>query len=152
MPGIVASIAYRLRGHLPVGVKLFLNRRLNATFLVGLLGVVRNETREVLVLTHTYRPGFPYGVPSGWLKRGEPLEEALAREIAEETGLTVEFVRVLAIESRERPTRLDVWLEYELVGGNFRPSPEVSEARFYPLDALPPLLREQRDFLSALPA
>ena len=133
-------------------VKLFLNRRVNATFLVGLLAVVRNRDGEVLILRHTYRPGFPHGVPSGWLKRGERVSGALAREIAEETGFSVRFVRVLTAESGERPTRLDVWLEFELAGGEFRPSAEVSAAAFYTLDALPPLLPAQREFLRSLDA
>ena len=144
------ELAYRGVGRLPVPVKLFLSRRLNATFLVGLLAVVRNREGDVLILRHTYRPGFPYGVPSGWLKRGERVSDGLAREIAEETGFAVRFRRVLAVESGERPTRLDVWLEYELVAGEFRPSAEVSAAAFYPLDALPPLLPAQRDFLRFL--
>jgi 8-oxo-dGTP diphosphatase len=143
-------LAYRLGGRLPFGVKLFLNRRLNQAFLVGLLAVVRNDDGHVLVLRHTYRPSVPHGVPSGWLKRGETVGEAMRREVAEETGLEVEFRRVLRVDTGERPTRLDVWLEYELVGGSFRPSAEVSEAAFFPLDRLPPLLPAQREFLRSL--
>lgn len=145
-------LVYRLAGHLPFRAKLFLNRIANSTFLVGMLAVVRNADGEVLIVRHTYRPTVPYGVPSGWLKRGEPLAEAMRREIAEETSLDVEFKRVLAVESCERPTRLDVWLEYGFRGGEFRASAEVSEARFCPLDRLPPLLPAQRAFLAALAA
>jgi ADP-ribose pyrophosphatase YjhB (NUDIX family) len=106
----------------------------------------------VLILRHTYRPNVLHGVPSGWLKRGESLSEALKREISEETGFDVRFRRVLSIQNCERPTRLDVWLEYEFVGGEFRASAEVSEARFCAADSLPPLLPAQRDFLSSLEA
>lgn len=146
----LGSIVYAGFGRLPSGMKLFVNRRLNTSFLVGVLGVVRNERGEVLVLRHTYRPSTPYGVPGGWLKRGEAPGEALAREIFEETGLRVECGRVLRVGSYERPTRLEVWLDCELVGGEFRPSAEVSEARFVGLDSLPPLLPAQRELLSSL--
>ena len=146
------SLAYAGFGHLPLGVKLFINRRVNRTFLVGVLGVVRNHRGEVLILRHTYRPAYPYGVPGGWLKGGESLGDALKREISEETGLDVEVRRVLRVESYERPTRLDVWLECDLTGGEFRPSAKVSAAAFYAPDSLPELLPEQRAFLLSLPA
>jgi ADP-ribose pyrophosphatase YjhB (NUDIX family) len=142
--------AYGLFGRLPFRVKLLLNRRLNTTFLVGLLGVVRNSEREILVLRHTYRPRFPYGVPTGWLKRGEPIGQALEREIAEETGFDVEFGRVLHIETCELPTRLDIWLECRLIGGEFRPSAEVTAAEFFAPDSLPELIPAQREFLLSL--
>lgn len=144
------SRAYAGFGHLPLGVKLFINRRVNTTFLVGLLGVVRNEDGDVLILRHTYRPTHPYGVPSGWLKRGETLSGGLRREIAEETGFEVEVRSVLRVESCERPTRLDVWLECGLTGGEFRPSAEVSDASFFAVESLPRLLPAQREVLSSL--
>ena len=150
MVAFMRRLAYRALGRLPFRVKLLVNRAVNSTFLGGMLGVVHNSAGEVLVLRHTYRPSVPYGFPSGWLKRGESLPNALRREIAEETGFDVEFIRVLSVESCERPTRLDVWLEYAFRGGKFRASAEVSEARFYPVDALPPLLPAQREFLASL--
>ena len=146
------SLAYAGFGRLPFRAKVFVNRRVNSTFLVGLLGVVRNHRGEVLILRHTYRPTHPYGVPGGWLKRGETLGDGLKREIAEETGFDVEVRRVLRVETCERPTRLDVWLECNLTGGEFRPSAEVSAAAFYAPDSLPELLPEQRAFLLSLPA
>lgn len=76
--------------------------------------------------------------------------EALKREIYEETGFRVEFRRVLGVDVSERPARLDIWLEYGLVGGEFRPSTEVSEASFLATDSVPSLLPAQRTFLSAL--
>jgi 8-oxo-dGTP diphosphatase len=147
---LARRLAYRALGHLPFRAKLLVNRAVNSTFLVGMLAVVRNPEGDVLILRHTYRPSIPHGVPSGWLKRDESLPEAMRREIAEETGFDVDFLRVLLVESCERPTRLDVWLEYAFRDGQFRASAEVSEARFYALDALPPLLPAQREFLASL--
>jgi ADP-ribose pyrophosphatase YjhB (NUDIX family) len=55
-------------------------------FLVGVVGVVLNDVGQILLVKHTYREKYPWGLPSGWLKRGEQPMEALKREIKEETG------------------------------------------------------------------
>jgi 8-oxo-dGTP diphosphatase len=148
----VRRLAYRLIGHLPFAVKVALNRRVNTTFLVGLIGIVFDDNRRVLILKHTYRPGMPFGLPSGWLRKGESLAEALRREVAEETGFEVSFERLLEAEAGDRPARIDVWIQLRLMGGKFVPSAEVSEGRFYRFDELPPLLEPQRRFLESLMA
>ena len=143
-----SRLAYSVFGHLPPRLKQFLNRRLNDRFLVGVIGVVENARGEVLVLRHTYRPGFPWGLPSGWLRRRETVETALQREIREETGYHVTFQRILKLESHERPARLDIWLSYALAGGEFRASGEISEARWCTRTSLPPLLEAQHRLLN----
>jgi 8-oxo-dGTP diphosphatase len=148
---LVRKLAYRLFGHLPFWVKLALNRRVNATFLVGLVGVVYDD-EGVLILKHTYRPTVPFGLPSGWLRKGESLADALRREVAEETGFEVSFERLLEAEAGDRPARIDVWIQYRLTGGVFAPSAEVSEGRFYSFDELPPLPQPQRRLLESLKA
>ena len=135
---------------MPHWIKALVNRSANKAFLVGLAGVVRSNQGEVLILRHTYRPGVPHGVPTGWLTRAETPGEALKREIWEETGFDVEFVRVLRVDVGDNPPRLDVRLEYRFVGGVFRASAEVSEAGFFALDSLPLLLRAQRELLAVL--
>jgi ADP-ribose pyrophosphatase YjhB (NUDIX family) len=59
-------------------------------FLVGVVGVVLNDVGQILLVKHTYREKYPWGLPSGWLKRGEQPMEALKREIKEETGYVAE--------------------------------------------------------------
>jgi 8-oxo-dGTP diphosphatase len=135
---------------MPRWFKAVVNRSANTAFLVGLAGVIRNERGEVLILHHTYRPDLPHGVPTGWLARGEVPGDALTREISEETGLDVEFIRVLRVDVGDNPPRLDIWLDFRFLGGEFRPSAEVSDARFFALDSLPPLLPAQREFLATL--
>jgi 8-oxo-dGTP diphosphatase len=141
---------YALAGRLPLSVKLALNQVINARFLVGLIGVVHDDEGRVLILEHTYRPLTPHGLPSGWLKKGESLPDALRREIAEETGFDVTFEEILATEVGEKPRRIDVWLRYRFVAGEFIPSAEVSDARFYELDDLPRLLGSQQRFLASM--
>ncbi|MEK3910270.1 NUDIX domain-containing protein [Paenibacillus sp. FSL H7-0331] len=50
-------------------------------FLVTVLGIITNETGQVLLLRHVYRTE-PWGVPGGWMELEKP-EVALEREISE---------------------------------------------------------------------
>jgi NADH pyrophosphatase NudC (nudix superfamily) len=79
------------------------------TFLVGLTGVVLDDQGRVLVLVHRYWMGNPCGLPSGYAVSRETWERGLAREIAEETGLRVEQVEVVAARSGF-PGRVEVLL------------------------------------------
>ena len=51
--------------------------------------------RVLVVRTHKWRD--LWGVPGGKIDRGEPAEVALAREIWEETGLTISDIRFVAV-------------------------------------------------------
>jgi ADP-ribose pyrophosphatase YjhB (NUDIX family) len=151
IPVVIRRAIYTLAGRLPFSLKLAANQVVNARFLVGLVGVVFDDEGRVLILEHTtYRPLTPHGLPSGWLKKGESLADALRREIAEETGFDVAFEEILATEAGEKPRRIDVWLRYRFVAGEFVPSAEVSGARFYELDDLPRLLGPQQRFLASM--
>jgi 8-oxo-dGTP diphosphatase len=110
----------------------------NAKFNVGLAAVVVNGDGEILVLRHAYRQyAGDWGLPTGWMRRGESFQQAIAREVLEETGLQVEVGELLAVESGYR---LRVELVFRALArgaraGAARPSGEVHEARFMPADA-----------------
>jgi 8-oxo-dGTP pyrophosphatase MutT (NUDIX family) len=68
----------------------------------------RNGRKELLVFDLPEEPGTPTQVPAGRLDPGESLEQALARELFEETGLRVRrIVRRLAgpdeLDADKRP-------------------------------------------------
>jgi len=132
---------------LPVRLKYGINKLVNQRFLIGLVGVVLNDQDQVLVFKHTYRRNVPHGLPSGWLKKHEAIARALPREVKEESGLEVEYIRVLDVHSSNKERKVEVWVLCRHKGGTFRPSDEVTEAGFYALDQLPKILRAQATFL-----
>jgi ADP-ribose pyrophosphatase YjhB (NUDIX family) len=69
--------------------------------------VIRHRTGtgpELLVFDHLGMPEAGTQIPAGGVAEGEPLEEAVLREVAEETGvLTATVVRQLAVEDKPHP-------------------------------------------------
>ena len=119
-------------------------------FLVGVVGIVLNESGEVLLLKHTYRGKYPWGLPGGWLKRGEQPMEALQREIKEETGMEVEVIKPLIVSGDDQWPRVDLIFLCQVINGAFSASEEVSSARFFGQGDLPDLMPEQRQIIQEL--
>jgi len=116
-------------------------------FAVGIVGIIRDGDRYLL-LRHTYRHTYPWGLPTGFLEHGEQPVDALRREIREEVGLHVEVTRLLATYiDMERPDLVNVVYGGNLIGGEFVASPEVSEYGLFSIDELPPMLPEQLQLL-----
>jgi 8-oxo-dGTP diphosphatase len=74
-------------------------------FWIGVHGVIE-ERGKILVLRRAssmiYKPG-AWDLPGGHLNANETFEEGLAREIAEETGLTIEIDRLLCANKAPGP-------------------------------------------------
>ncbi|MGW8478858.1 NUDIX domain-containing protein [Streptomyces sp. NPDC055898] len=59
---------------------------------------------ELLVLDHVGMPEAGTQVPAGGVKAGEGMDEAVLREVAEESGLlTARVVRQIAVEDKPHP-------------------------------------------------
>jgi len=131
--------------HLPKGLQLLLMRFFQDQFLVGVTGIIFNEQHEVLLFKHVYR-SHAWSLPGGYLKAGEHPAEALEREIEEESGLVVSVDESLRTRTDRSVARLDLCYLGILIGGEFKPSHEVSEYGFFAQDTLP-LLRQNQVFL-----
>ena len=60
---------------------------------VGVLGVIVNADGGILMACHATRPSEPWGLPGGWLDRGEIPEAGMLREVAEELDIPVRLDR-----------------------------------------------------------
>ncbi len=70
----------------------------SAKFLVGVAAVCVNPRGRVLVLEHRFHNEHPWGLPGGWLERGETPLACVVREVVEETGLQPEVLGVLWVD------------------------------------------------------
>ncbi len=101
-------------------------RFIQPKYSVGVIGVVLNEEREILLVEHVFHPKLPRGLPGGWIGFNEDPEETIAREIYEELGLTVTVDELLIATRTEyhhldfsflcTPTGEITTLSYELLG------------------------------------
>lgn len=57
--------------------------------------VIRRPSGKLIAMTKPFYAGRVYRFPTGGIERNESVEEALRREVAEETGLTTEVSRFL---------------------------------------------------------
>ena len=82
---------------------------------LGVRGLVRDEEGRVLLVKHTYMPG--WYMPGGGVEWGETVEQALTRELIEEAGVRMTARPVLAsMHSNHRSHRGDHVLIYRVTG------------------------------------
>ena len=101
--------------------------------------LLRNGDSEILLLRHTYSPGWL--LPGGGVERGESIAEAAIREIREEAGIEAEEEPKLhGLFLNERQFRGDYvacLVLRRFREGEFHRSLEIAETRFFPVTALP---------------
>lgn len=122
-------------------------------YTLGVVGVLLDAPREhVLLVEHVFHPAFPWGLPGGWLDRGEDPAQAVAREFHEETGLRVQAVAPVQVERVPAlPGQMDISYLCTLQGAAqpVRLSNELLAYQWAALDALPPLLDAQQRAITA---
>ena len=65
---------------------------------VGVMAAVFNDMGQVLLVEHVFRPQQPWGLPGGWVERGEDPAHSIQRELQEELNLAVEVKKLLFCE------------------------------------------------------
>ncbi|MBI5159206.1 NUDIX hydrolase [Candidatus Micrarchaeota archaeon] len=106
--------------------------------------VVFNGENEVLLVKRGTEPfkGW-WAIPGGFMEFNETAEQAVAREVKEETGLDVKVKRLLGVySSPERDvTRQTVACVFicEPIGGTLKGGDDAVEAKWFSLEKLPPL-------------
>jgi ADP-ribose pyrophosphatase YjhB (NUDIX family) len=78
-----------------LGVRLFAPKNN-----VGAVAVIFNDTGQVLLAEHTFRPDHPWGLPGGWIERGENPVHAVQREIQEELNLKITVKKLLLCDTQ----------------------------------------------------
>ena len=120
--------------------------RTQPRFLVGVVGL--GVTRDGRLLLARHRFGAPeWRFLGGFLTPGERVEDALAREVREETGLEIDVGPILEATQGYRWRRVEIVFAYRPAGGSERLSDEVIELRAFDPGALPQIRADHRGLI-----
>jgi|SRR5690349_12731338 len=120
----------------PVWVQEILSRMIRPLFQVFAAAVIFDEHKNIFLVKSTYQRFHPWGLPGGSLEYGEHPEQAVIREVWEETGLTICIEKLLLVNSW-LPDRVGLYYLCRITGGTFHPTEEISEFDYFSLDDLP---------------
>src|SRR5689334_7386398 len=121
----------------PKRLRLFLVRSFEARFVVSVGGVIQNENGQVLILHHVFRVGSGWGIPGGFISKGEQPEEALKREMEEEIGLQIENLRLAFVHTLRSYNHIEIIYRAKAVGEAEIRSIEISQIKWFAIEDLP---------------
>ena len=117
----------------------------HARFTVTAGALIFNDKGQVLLLKHRFRAGSGWGLPGGFLEKGEQPLDALKRELREEIGMEVKTAEIFASRSFKKPRQVEILF---LCHANADVKPremEVERAEWFSIESLPEgLPRDQR--------
>jgi ADP-ribose pyrophosphatase YjhB (NUDIX family) len=117
-----------LRWMLSLGVQLLTPRHH-----IGAVGVIFNDAGQVLMVEHVFRPYHAWGLPGGWVNRGENPAQTIQREVKEELNLTIQVKKLLFCESQgghgQTIAPLSLGLAYYCRQADERALPDIEQAR-----------------------
>ena len=134
---------------LPLWLQVAASRLKRPLFQVFAAAVIFDEDRNILLVKSTYNRFHPWGLPGGSLEYGEHPEDAVIREVLEETHLNICIEKLLLVNSWT-PDRVGLYYLCRITGGTFSPSDEVSEFAYCSLDDLPDVRPLDRDMIKRL--
>lgn len=130
---------------LPRRVRQRISRSVQFKFTVSAAGIITNEKGEVLLLDHYLRPDSGWGVPGGFMEKGEQPEAAFRREIREETGLEVRDVEFHRVRTLGR--HIEVIYTAHATGKPEALSREIRESRWFAPEDIPKEMSLDQQFL-----
>lgn len=136
----------RLWRLLPMWVHVFVTRLTQPKFNAGVSALIFDEQGRILLFKHTYRK-YEWGIPGGTLEYGEQPAEAMVREFFEETGMHIEIERLLKVASAREFPHLGITYLCKIVSGDFKPSHEISEMKYFDVNDLPIMLFAEKDLI-----
>jgi NAD+ diphosphatase len=97
-----------------------------------LAAVIECSDRDghILLARNAAWPGRMFALITGFMEAGETPEEGIAREIGEETSLTVDALKLIGVYDFQRMNQIII-AYHALARGEVRLSPELAEYKLY---------------------
>ena len=132
-------------GYIPGVLRRRLVRIGQNRFTVTAGAFVFDHEGRILLLEHEFRPDSRWGIPGGFLDKGEQPEAALRRELLEEVALEVHEVEFLFARTLPKPRQVEIHFACKSQGDPKPSSFEICSAGWFALDDLPEeLSKDQR--------
>ncbi|MGI8811572.1 MAG: NUDIX hydrolase [Pyrinomonadaceae bacterium] len=128
----IARASWRI---LPGKFRSEIVRLTQSKFTCSVAAVILNHRCEVLLLNHVLRPYSGWGLPGGFIEAGEQPEEAIRREIREETGLELDALRMFRV--RVSGSHIEMLFAAESSGDAKVMSREIIGLGWFTLDNMP---------------
>lgn len=104
---------------------------------------ILESSREILLVKRDRAPSKGlWCLPTGFAEAGESIEQAALRELEEETGIRGKIIKLLDVDSyksRFYGDLLFLTFVVQQTGGKLCAGDDCSQARFWPVNKLPPL-------------
>ncbi len=130
---------------LPRNSRQWISRSVQTKFTISAAGIILNDKDEVLLLDHVLRPDSGWGVPGGFMEKGEQPEAAFRREIKEETGLDLHSVELHRVRTLRR--HIEVIFIARAIGEPEVKSREIRKLAWFALDDIPKEMSLDQQFL-----
>src|SRR3990172_6263969 len=131
---------------LPLWVHILGAKIVRAKFRAAVAALIFDDQGRILLFRHTYRK-FEWGIPAGSLEHREQPADAVVREFYEETGMQIVIERLLRVVSAKEDHHLTVIYLCKMMSGEFKPSHEISEMKYFEPDNLPRMLFAEKDLI-----
>ncbi|MBD0370402.1 MAG: NUDIX domain-containing protein [Pyrinomonadaceae bacterium] len=109
--------------------------------------VVINEEGRVLLLKHVFRAGSGWGIPGGFLEKGEQPDVAVRRELREETGLELKSAEIAFVRTHRRPARVEIIFRCRAEGEVKAEGYEIKSGDWFRPDQLPAGLSQDQHWI-----
>jgi 8-oxo-dGTP diphosphatase len=134
---VLAKVLSSIFRYLPGVVRRRAVRLGQRRFTVTAGAFVFDEQGRILLLEHEFRPDSRWGIPGGFLNKGEQPEDAMRRELREEVALEVEDVQFLFARTLARPRQVEIYFASTTKGEPTPSSFEIRKAAWFAPDDLP---------------
>lgn len=104
---------------------------------IAIIVLIHRSDEALLVHARNFKGDF-YGLVAGFVETGETLEEAVHREVSEETGLSIDNIRYFGSQPWPYPSGLMVGFNADYVSGDVHlQKSELSKGSWFRYDNLP---------------
>lgn len=104
-------------------------------FRIGVFALIFNQKQQIL-LGHRRDIDW-WNLPGGGMEAGETVDEAVCREVYEETGLEVKVEQLVGVYSKPQKQEVVLTFLCKVIGGTLQPTEETRESRYFAPDEIP---------------